>query len=53
MYKHRKWAVALRMLVITLPWLIASAFEWLADKSFDLLLWLDRILPNTIIEGEE
>ena len=51
--KYRLWVVVLRILVMGIPALLTGLLEWLYDFFEDLLLFLDRKLPEPLKRTEE
>lgn len=39
--------ILLRLIVITIPWLLAGSLQFLADKADKLFVWLTGVLPET------
>lgn len=48
--KYRLSIVAIRIILMGIPAVITAVLEFLFDKSEDLLLWLDYVLPNPLKE---
>ena len=44
--KYRIWVVVIRILLMGIPAVLTSVFEWLFDRTENILMWLDYKLPD-------
>ena len=44
--KYRLWVVVVRIVLMGIPVVTTAIFEWLFGKSENMLIWLDRKLPD-------
>ena len=50
--KYRVWVVVVRILLMWVPAVLASVFEFVFDKTENILMWLDNKLPDPMKLGD-